>query len=162
MNASDNVNPTEQCLAMIAASTDAFYSGNDRTAEGSLQIALMLAKRAPSNEQQDLTALALCHLSLLRKRQGRMDEARQFREQAKARFEDATQFMPVAVFHHLMASALMELAEYQQAIPLWEQAVLLKRDDTGPAAIANDLWRVGECYSRVGLKDQRCNSVAPP
>jgi tetratricopeptide (TPR) repeat protein len=90
-----------------------------------------------------------------------MDEARQFREQAKARFEDATPFMPVALFHHLMASALMELAEYQQAIPFWEQAVLLKRDDTGPTAIANDLWRVGECYSRVGLKDHAVIPLRP-
>jgi tetratricopeptide (TPR) repeat protein len=156
-----NLNHTEQCLAMIAAGTGALYNGNDRTAEGSFQIGLMLAKRAPDKERSDLQALALCHLSLLRKRQGRVDEARQFREQVKPRFEDGTPFMPIALFHHLMASALMELAEYQQAIPFWEQAVVSKRNDTAPTAIANDLWRLGECYSRVGLKDHAVIPLRP-
>jgi tetratricopeptide (TPR) repeat protein len=149
----ENLTPCEKSLVLIAAGSSALYNGDFRAAEGSFQIGLMLAKRAPSEEQRDLEPLALYYVALLRHRQGRVDEDRQFREQAKARLEDKTPFMPVALFHHLMASALMELAEYRQAIPFWEQSLLLERDGHGPAAIANSLWRVGECYSRVGLKD---------
>ena len=138
---------------MIAAGTSALYNGNNDTAESAFRIGLMLSKRALSEEQPDLTALAFCHLALLCKRQGRPDEARQFREKAKARFEDDAPFMTFPLFHHLMASALMELAEYRQAIPFWEQALLLKGDDISPTTVANALWRVGECYSRVGLRD---------
>jgi tetratricopeptide (TPR) repeat protein len=136
----------------LQAGARALYNGNDAAAKGAFRVALVLAKQSP-REEPDLTALALCYLSIVRKRQGRMDEARQFREQAQARLGDDTPFMPVGLFHHLMANALMEFAEYRQAIPFWEQSLLLTGDDTPSTVVANDLWRVGECYSRVGLKD---------
>jgi tetratricopeptide (TPR) repeat protein len=152
-DASDNLTAAEKCLAVIAAGTRALYNGNDDAADATFRVALLLAKQSTTEEQPDLIALALCYLSLVRKRQGRMDEARKFRERAKARLADDAPFMPVGLFHHLMANALMELAEYRQAIPFWEQALLLKRNETPPTEVAADLWRVGECYSRVGLKD---------
>jgi tetratricopeptide (TPR) repeat protein len=152
-DASDNLTPSEKCLALIAAGASALYNGNLGAAEGSFQVSLLLAKQAPSDQQRDLTALALSHLSVVRKRHGRGDEAQKLREQANARLEDNTPFMPVALFHHLMASALMELTEYRQAIPFWEQSLILKEDYASPTAMADALRRVGECYSRVGLKD---------
>lgn len=143
----------EKCLAMIAAGWSALYNGNVQQAEGAFQVAHLLAKRESTEEQRDLTALALCHLSVIRKRQGRVEDARQFREQANARLEDESPFMPVALFHHFMARALMELAEYRHAIPFWEQAFLLKEEHSTPTSVAETLTRLGECFSRVGLKD---------
>jgi len=149
----DNLTPSEKCLAIIAAGTSALYNGNLAAAEGSFQVSLLLAKQAPSTEQRDIAALALCHLSVVRKRQSRADEAQQLRNQANARLEDNAVFMPVALFHELMASALMELTEYRRAIPFWEQSLLLNQAPASQTGIADTLRRVGECYSRVGLKD---------
>jgi tetratricopeptide (TPR) repeat protein len=143
----------EESLAIIAAGWSALYNGKVQQAERAFQIAHLLAKRASTEEQRDLTALALCHLSVICKRQDRTEDARQLREEANARLEDESPFMPVALFHHLMARALMELAEYRQAIPFWEQELLLKEEHTTPTSLAETLMRLGECFSRVGLKD---------
>jgi tetratricopeptide (TPR) repeat protein len=143
----------EECLALIAAGWSALYNGNVPQAEGAFQGASLLAKRAPNEERADLTALALCHLSVIRKRQGRTEDARRFRDEANPRLKDESPFMPVALFHYFMARALMELAEYRQAIPFWEQALVLKQEHSTPTSVADTLTRLGECFSRVGLKD---------
>ena len=46
----------------------------------------------------------------------------------------------------------MEFGEYRRAIPFWEQSI---HSDEGkdPMDVAHMLSRVGECYSRTGLKD---------
>ena len=150
---SDNLTVCQHCLALIVGGRIALYNGNDQQAEGAFQSARLLAKKAPPEEQRDLTTLAFCHLSVLRKRQGRADDARQFRKEADARLEDEVPFISVGLFHHFMADALMELAEYRRAIPFWEQALLLKEGHDTPTSMANAPRRLGECFSRVGLKD---------
>jgi tetratricopeptide (TPR) repeat protein len=153
MGTCSNISPVDKCLAFIARGVDALQDGNFTMAEGAFRVALAGAKALPPEQGQDLMPLALLNMSRLRERQNREDDARQLREQAVAQLEQNPPSLPNAFFHFSMASVLMEFGEYRRAIPFWEQAI---QSDEGkdPMDVAHMLWRVGECYSRTGLKDQ--------
>jgi len=152
MNVCKNLSGWEKCLALVAHGSDALHEGNLASAEASLQLALRLAQSTPPEQAHGLSALALCNLSVLRQRQGRIDDSQQLRTQAKARMDENAVSTQDALFQHLMAIVLMELGEYRRAIPFWEQAIHLESSSKDPVVIAHGLWRVGECYSRSGLK----------
>jgi len=128
MGACSNLSPVDKCLAIIAHGADALHDGNLSLAEGTFRLALALAKAAPADQARDLVPLVLLNVSRLRQRQDREQEARELREQANAQLEQNTASMPNAFFQHLMASLLMELAEYHRAIPFWERAIQLDGD----------------------------------
>jgi tetratricopeptide (TPR) repeat protein len=148
-----NVSNCEKCLAIVAYGSNALHDGNFMSAEASFRAALVLAQSTPPDEARELIPLALCNLSLLRQRQGRMDESQRFREDATTRLERDSTSMSSAVFQHLMADVLTDLNEYRRAIPFFERAIQLEHGLNDPVATADLLWRVGECYGRSGLKD---------
>ena len=152
MSACNNLSPVEKCLAVIAHGADAFQDGNLTLAEGAFRVGLAIAKAAPADQGRDLVPLVLLKMSRLRQRQDREDDARQLREQAMAQLEQNPPSLPNAFFHFSMANVLMEFGEYRRAIPFWEQAIQLD-DVREPIDMAHMLSRVGECYSRTGLKD---------
>lgn len=152
MGACNNLSPVDKCLAFIAHGSDALQDHNFAKAEVSFRFALALANSAPAEQGRDLVPLALLTVSRLRHRQDRENDARQLREQAIAQLEQNTPSLQNALFHLLMAGVLMELGEYRRAIPFWERAIQLD-DLKDPIDMAHMLSRVGECYSRTGLKD---------
>lgn len=152
MGACSNLSPTEKCLGFIAYGVDALQDRNFTRAEGAFRLALAVANAPQAELGRDLVPLALLNLSRLRQRQNRNDEARQFREQANSQLEQNTPSVPNASFNLFMASVLMDLGEYRRAIPFWEQTIQLD-DSRDPIEMASLLARVGECYSRTGLKD---------
>jgi|ERR1700677_247667 tetratricopeptide (TPR) repeat protein len=152
MGACSNLSPVEKCLAIIAQGADALQDGNLTLAEGAFRVGLAFAKGAPTEQGRDLVPLVLLKMSRLRQRQNREDDARQLREQAMARLEQNPPSLPNAFFHFSMANVLMGFGEYRRASPFWEQAIQLD-DVVDPIDMAHMLSRVGECYSRAGLKD---------
>lgn len=53
----------------------------------------------------------------------------------------------------LAAGSLMMRRQYRLAIPRFEEAIQLLSDQNKPMAMVDMLWRVGQCYNRVGLRD---------
>jgi tetratricopeptide (TPR) repeat protein len=152
MGTCSNISPDDKCLAFIAHGMDALQDGNFTMAEGAFRLALAGAKALPLEQGRDLVALVFLKMSRLRQKQNRNDDARQLREQAIAQLEQNSPSLPNAFFHFSMANVLMEFGEYRRAIPSWEQAIQLD-EGKDPIDMAHMLSRVGECYSRTGLKD---------
>jgi tetratricopeptide (TPR) repeat protein len=53
----------------------------------------------------------------------------------------------------LEAGSLMVRKQYRQAIPFFEEAIQLLSEQNKPIAMSDMLWRVGQCYTRIGLRD---------
>ena len=180
MDTRGELSPFEERLAVLAHASEAMQAGDLDRAEKALHVALMLAKEAGPEEARRLLPLTLYHLSLLRKKQiprsadsarndnsgkGRgdkqgqndkqrlEDEARKFRELASRVVDTGAAEGAPAPFAQLMANVLMHLGEYRRAIPFWDVALEQRWERNGPTAIAEMLWRAGECHSRTGSKD---------
>lgn len=53
----------------------------------------------------------------------------------------------------LEAGSLMVRNQFRQAIPRFEEAIQLLSEKNKPIALSDMLWRVGQCYNRIGLRD---------
>lgn len=53
----------------------------------------------------------------------------------------------------LEAGSLMVRRQYRQAIPRFEEAIQLLSKQNKPIAMSDMLWRVGQCYNRIGVRD---------
>jgi eukaryotic-like serine/threonine-protein kinase len=53
----------------------------------------------------------------------------------------------------LEAGSLVVRRQYRQAIPFFEEAIQLLSEKNKPVAMSDMLWRVGQCYARIGLSD---------
>jgi tetratricopeptide (TPR) repeat protein len=140
----------EKCLAVIHAG---WRELDFAKAETLFQVALVLAGSIQTEQGRDLAPLAIYHLSLLRKRQGRLDDSRRLREEAAKRLQSEAASREPVLFQHLMLSVLMELGEYRGAIPFCEQAIQLELESKDAVLMADLLWRTGQCYSLSGLRD---------
>jgi tetratricopeptide (TPR) repeat protein len=147
-----NLSPIEKCLAFIAHGVGSLQVRNLQKANVAFALALAAAKASPPEQAHSLVPLALLHVSRLRKKEDRHDEARQLREEADLQIEQHSPNLPDAFFNLSMAAVLMDLEEYRRAIPFWEK--LIEVDDSKePLEMAYALSKVGECYNRIGLKD---------
>jgi tetratricopeptide (TPR) repeat protein len=52
----------------------------------------------------------------------------------------------------LEAGSLMVRNQYRQAIPFFEEAIQLLSEQNKPISMSDMLWRVGQCYTRIGLR----------
>jgi tetratricopeptide (TPR) repeat protein len=52
------------------------------------------------------------------------------------------------------AGFLMTRKQYRLAIPHCEQAIQLLSEQDEPLAMVDMLWRAGQCYNRIGLRDR--------
>jgi tetratricopeptide (TPR) repeat protein len=53
----------------------------------------------------------------------------------------------------LAAGSLMMRKQFREAIPHFEQAIQLLSERKKPIAMADMLWRSGQCYNQIGLAD---------
>jgi tetratricopeptide (TPR) repeat protein len=147
------LNSSENCLAVIASGARALRDRDFDAADKLLSAGLLMSQSAPGEHLHPLTALALYHISLLRLLESRPADSHRIREQASTVLERASEFMQSGLFHLLMSRVLVELGEFRRAIPFCEQTIELAREWESPAALAETLWRAGQCYARSGLKD---------
>ena len=145
--------PCEQCLRAVSHASHSAQQGKLAVAEKSLRMALHLARTAPQEQGSHLLPLALFHMSLLRHRARKEEEAQQLREQAMGLLEANSNPMESAKFQYLMAKVLYRLGEYRRALPFWEQAIGLAGEETDSTMMAEMLHTMGDCYCRIGLRD---------
>src|ERR1035438_3549590 len=122
--------PCEQCLRAVSHASHSAQQGKLAVAEKSLRMALHLARTAPQEQGSHLLPLALFHMSLLRHRARKEEEAQAIREQAMGLLEANSNPMESAKFQYLMAKVLYRLGEYRRALPFWEQAIGLAGEET--------------------------------
>jgi len=91
--------------------------------------------------------------SLLRTKQGRPEEAQELRKEATAALDLDSARPESTGISYLAASVLQKLGDYRRAIPFWEQAIHLADPNAESDHMASMLHKLGECYSRIGLKD---------
>jgi lipopolysaccharide biosynthesis regulator YciM len=145
--------PFEECLAVLAHASEMINVGALAQAEKVLGAALMLARQANPEDGRSLFPLTVYHLSWLRQKEKRDEEAKKFRDLASALMDQKVCDGARAPFAQLMANVLMNLEEYRRAILFWEVALEQDHERNTPTTTAEMLWRAGECYSRNGAKD---------
>jgi tetratricopeptide (TPR) repeat protein len=143
----------EDCLALVQKGMGELRRGNLESSTSLFGLALHLTQSMPREEAESLFPLVLCHLCLLRLRQGNASETKRVREQAMPLVDAISTPMESVVFHHQMAEVLEELKENRRAIPFLEQAIQLGLEWNKPLVMAGLLSRAGHCYSRCGLKE---------
>lgn len=154
MAAEDRENSlAEDCLSLVNQGMGELRRGNPESSIKLFGIALHLTQSMSKEEAQSLFPLVLCHLCLLRLRQGNVEEAKRLREMAIPLVEGIAAPMESVIYHHLMADVLVELQEYRRAIPFWEQTLQLGLELNKPLTMADILSRAGRCYAMCGLKE---------
>ena len=149
----EEARPYEECLAVTAYASELMNAGDLPQAEKALGAALMQAREAGPADGRVLFPVVVYHLSLLRQKEKRSEEAEKFRKVASAIVDQKICDGARAPLPQLMANVLMNLEEYRRAIPFWDTALEQGYERNTPTAVAEMLWRAGECYSRNGSKD---------
>jgi tetratricopeptide (TPR) repeat protein len=144
---------SEMCLVFLVRGMDLLQREEYASADRTLQAAQVVMRAMPPEKAPDGRALALYYMSLLRGRQGRDAEAREMREQATACLVSDPSWAQNLMFQHLMAEVLWILGEYRRAIPFFEQVVQLAVELDDRVSIADVLYHLGSCYTRIGLRD---------
>lgn len=145
--------PMEECYSSIVSGSEYIKRGRLKEAEISLASALQYAKSATPEESTYLVPLVLFHISLLRGKQERGEDAKTFNRMAIEQLDARPDLAPLSRFAQLMAKALGQLNDHRRAIPFWEHAIRTADDTTKSADLGEMLHRLGESYSFVGLRD---------
>jgi len=143
-------------FAFLLQGIEAQHRGNLPVANKLTEVALRLTEEMPAHEAEGFRALALCSLTRLRAKEGRLGDAATMREEAMALVDRVSKsdLQRKKHFPELMSALLMDLQEYRRAIPFCERAIQLALDMNDPLEVADMLSREGHCYSYCGLKDQ--------
>jgi tetratricopeptide (TPR) repeat protein len=143
-------------FAFLFQSIEAQHRGNLPAANKLIEIALRLTSEMPADEGDGFRALGLCSLTLLRQKEGRLDDAAEKREEAITLVDRVlkTDLAQKNLFPELMSALLIDLHEYRRAIPFCERAVQQSLEENDPISVAHMLSREGHCYTYCGLKDQ--------
>jgi len=152
MEPAPEVSCSETYLSVLVQGFIQLHLGKYEAAEKLFRTGQVLGPSAQAEAGCDIVPLALYCLSLLRLRQGRREESGQLREVATARLEKTSITWDSWWFHNLTATVLADLGEFHRAIPFCEKAIQLKLD-ADPIPMAEMLKRLGECYTRSGLRD---------
>lgn len=122
-------------------------------AEAAFKAALKAAESCTPEESIGLVPLIHLNQCLILRKQDQSQEANQLLAEATAQLEAVLTQPDSRGFVYLTASTLHKLGDYRRAIPYWEQSIESADDDANSDGIATKLHRLGECYSRIGLKD---------
>ncbi len=147
------LSPSEKYLGIVAQGIMALHRRDFAMAEKLFGLAAVLGQAVLNKTGKDVHPLTMYSMSLMRLRQGRVEESRKLREMAAERLEKADLASESLVFQDLIANVLVELTEYRRAIPFCEQAIQLAAERNEPILMAEMLLRAGQCYCRIGLWD---------
>lgn len=122
-------------------------------AEKAFELVWQAIQKMPREQTTGLIPLTLCWRSILEQRLGHSLEATELRLRAMPLVDELSAASEEVPFLNLMSNALMDLGEYQRAIPFCEQLIQLMAERNKPLVVAELLEREGRCYSRSGLKE---------
>jgi tetratricopeptide (TPR) repeat protein len=143
----------QKCLAIIAVGADSTQTGKLAMAEGAFKMALAGIRSCAPEEATCLALLIQLNQSLLRTNQGRPLEAQELRKEAIGALDSGSARPESAGLCYLTGSVLQILGDYRRAILFWEQAIQLADPNAESDRMASMLHKLGECFSRIGLKD---------
>jgi tetratricopeptide (TPR) repeat protein len=143
----------EDCLGLLCSSLIESRSRRFDLAKRALALALVNAVELPDWFRTEFHA-ALCYCALIvQTRQSPTSVTPEMRSQASALLDQSQGCNSIELFQALMFDVLTELGEQRRAIPFGERALAVAVERKEPVAIADWLWKIGGCYSRLGLRD---------
>jgi tetratricopeptide (TPR) repeat protein len=122
-------------------------------AKRALAVALINAPHIPEIVLPDFRlALTYCTL-LVQFRESPESITSGMRSQADALFDHSKECNSLDLFQRLMFEILTELGEQRRAIPFGERGLAIAVEKSDTTGIADWLWKIGRCYSQLGLHD---------
>jgi len=122
-------------------------------AKRALAVALINAPNIPEVVLPDFRlALAYCTL-IVRFRESPESITIGMRSQAGTLLDQSKECNSLDLFQRLMFEVLTELGEQRRAIPFGERGLAIALEKKETISIADWLWKIGRCYSQLGLHD---------
>jgi tetratricopeptide (TPR) repeat protein len=143
-----------RCLEALEQGEFALDVGEFRMAEELLGEVIRKTETMSTQEVGDLRAAALYHLSRVQQRQSLYEPALRTSEQALAHQAELRNPEHILGVQDQMADLLIQLGQYQRAIPFCEESIRLASEQKDAIPVADRLWRAGRCYVKSGLHDQ--------
>ncbi len=143
----------DECLGLIAGALAEYRNGRFDTAKRFLAAGVMHAANLPEALRGDCgTALCYCAL-LVQSRVSPETVTPEVRSRASIMLEGCGASNSFQLFQGLMFEILTEFGEHRRAIAFGERRLAMAVESKQSIEIANWLWKIGKCYSRVGLPD---------
>ena len=143
----------EECLGLIAGALIEYRNRRFDTAKRFLAAGVMHAASLPDALRADFGA-ALCYCTLLvQSRISPETVTQEVRSRASIMLEGCGASNSFELFQGLMFEILTEFGEHRRAIVFGERRLAMAVETKQSIEIADWLWKIGKCYSRVGLRD---------
>ena len=138
---------------MIAGALAEFRNRRFDSAKRILAVGIMHAANLPDALRGDFGA-ALCYCTLLvQSRISPETVTVEVRSRASIMLEGCGASNSFELFQGLMFEILIEFGEHRRAIAFGERRLAMAVESKQSIEIGNWLWKIGKCYSRVGLPD---------
>jgi tetratricopeptide (TPR) repeat protein len=142
-----------ECLGLLAGALIEYRNGRFDTAKRYLAAGVFSAANVPEKLRADFGA-ALCYCTMLvQSRISPETVTPEVRSRASIMLEGCGVSNSFESFQGLMFEILTEFGEYRRAIAFGERRLAMAVESKQSIEIANWLWKIGKCYSRVGLRD---------
>jgi tetratricopeptide (TPR) repeat protein len=145
--------PWEDSVAVVDHGVKAMNTGKLADAEKAFLVAFGLAKTAPQEAALTMIPLILLCRSLLRLKQGKLEESTTLRADAVALLEAHPEQIAPTQVQRPLAIALHNAGEHRLAVRYLEQAIGPAEEETDPFIMADMLHKLGSSYNQMGLMD---------
>ncbi len=143
----------EDCIGLCFLALRESRNGRLDKAKQALGFALVNAAEMPE-ELRDGFLAAPCYCALLiQSRQSPGSVTPEMRSKASTLLDQSQICDSIDSFQHLMFDILIELGEQRRAIAFGERALAIAVESKESVRTADLLWKIGGCYSRIGLRD---------
>ena len=143
----------DECLTLLAQALNESRNRRFEQAKKALAVALVHANEIPPQFLPDYRAAWMYATILTQTREAPDAITQEIRSKASRLLDEAGGCEAVELYQSLMFEALGELGELQRAIPFGERALAIAAKANDAIRCADLLWRIGGCYSRMGLRD---------
>jgi tetratricopeptide (TPR) repeat protein len=143
----------EDCIGLCFLALREFRNGHLDKAKQALGAALVTAVEIPEDLRNGFRAAPFYCILLIQSRQSPGSVTPELRSKASTLLDQSQTCDSVDSFQHLMFDVLIELGEQRRAIAFGERALAVAVESKESVRTADLLWRIGGCYSRIGLRD---------
>jgi tetratricopeptide (TPR) repeat protein len=147
-----------ECLGLISGALSEYRNRRFETAKRFLTVAVIQAAKLPEALREGYNA-ALCYCTLLV--QSRVSPAAvtpEVRSRASILLDHCAAWDSIELFQKLMFEILTEFGEHRRAIAYGERCLAMAVETKQSVKIADRLWKIGKCYSRLGLRDHAASA----
>ena len=143
----------ETCFGLVWQASVQRRAGRLDQARGFFAAALVEGRALPAEFLPDFRAALACATLLMRYREDPGSVTPALRASAAGLLEQSKACHGSPLVQAMMYELLTELGEFQRAIPFAERALAISIETKGPATAADWMWKMGTCYSRIGMRD---------